>query len=78
MATALVILVYGSLGMIVTPGGIGLYTLLVAQMLVAYGVDAAPAQAFGWIAWLAQTAVIIILGLLSFLLIQPYNRKRRA
>ncbi len=76
MATALVILVYGSLGMIVTPGGIGLYTLLVAQMLVAYGVDAAPAQAFGWIAWLAQTAVIIILGLLSFLLIQPYNRKR--
>ncbi len=76
LSTALVVLVYGSLGMIVTPGGIGLYTLLVAQMLVAYGVSEVPAQAFGWIAWVAQTAVIIILGLISLLSIQTYNRKR--
>ncbi len=76
MATALVVLVYGSIGMIVTPGGIGLYTLLVAQMLVAYGVDIVPAQAFGWIAWVAQTAVILILGLVSLLSIHSYNSKR--
>jgi len=62
--------------MIVTPGGIGLYTLLVAQMLNAYGVAEVPAQAFGWIAWVAQTAVIIVLGLVSLIAIQPYNRKR--
>jgi uncharacterized protein (TIRG00374 family) len=76
MSTALIVLVYGSLGMIVTPGGIGLYTLLVAQMLVAYNVDIVPAQAFGWIAWLAQTAVIIVLGLVSLLAIHPYNKKK--
>lgn len=76
LAAALVVLVYGSIGMIVTPGGIGLYTLLVAQMLVAYGIDEVPAQAFGWIAWVAQTAVILILGLISLLSIQTYNRKR--
>jgi glycosyltransferase 2 family protein len=76
LSTALVVLVYGSLGMIVTPGGIGLYTLLVAQMLVAYNVDIVPAQAFGWIAWLAQTAVILVLGLISLLAIHPYNKKR--
>ena len=75
MSTALVVLVYGSLGMIVTPGGIGLYTLLVAQMLVAYSVPEVPAQAFGWIAWVAQTAVILVLGLISLIAIQPYNRK---
>jgi hypothetical protein len=74
--TALVVLVYGSVGMIVTPGGIGLYTLLVAQMLVAYGVPEVPAQAFGWIAWVAQAAVIIVLGLISLIAIQPYNRRR--
>lgn len=76
LVVALVVLVYGSIGMIVTPGGIGLYTLLVAQMLVAYGVTEVPAQAFGWIAWVAQTAVIIVLGLVSLIAIQPYNRKR--
>lgn len=76
IGTALVVLVYGSLGMIVTPGGIGLYTLLVAQMLVAYGVAEVPAQAFGWIAWVVQTAVIIFLGLLSLIFIQPYNKRK--
>jgi glycosyltransferase 2 family protein len=76
MVVGLVVLVYGSLGMIVTPGGIGLYTLLVAQMLVAYGVNEVPAQAFGWIAWVAQTAVIIVLGLVSLIAIHPYNRNR--
>lgn len=76
ITTALVVLVYGSVGVIVTPGGIGLYTLLVAQMLVAYGVQEVPAQAFGWIAWVAQTAVILVLGLVSLIAIQPYNRNR--
>lgn len=76
VSIALVVLVYGSIGVIVTPGGIGLYTLLVAQMLVAYSVPEVPAQAFGWVAWLAQTAVVVVLGLVSILAIQPYNRKR--
>lgn len=76
ISTALVVLVYGSIGMIITPGGIGLYTLLVAQMLVAYHVDIVPAQAFGWIAWVAQTAVIIVLGLVALLAIHPYNRNK--
>lgn len=76
IATALVVLVYGSVGVIITPGGIGLYTLLVAQMLVVYNVPQVPAQAFGWIAWVAQTAVILLLGVISLLAIQPYNRNR--
>lgn len=76
MVVALVVLVYGSIGVIVTPGGIGLYTLLVAQMLVAYNVPSVPAQAFGWIAWLVQTAVVVILGLVSLVAIHPYNKNR--
>ena len=77
--TALVVLVYGSIGMIVTPGGIGLYTLLVAQILTTvYDIAAVPAQAFGWIAWAVQTGIIIVLGIISLLLIHPYNRKRDA
>ncbi len=72
---ALVVLVYGSLGMIITPGGIGMYTLLVAEILSAYNVADVPAQAFGWIAWAVQSVVIIVLGIISFSFIHVYNRK---
>ena len=76
--SALVVLVYGSIGMIVTPGGIGLYPFLVAQILGVYGIPDVPAQAFGWIAWVVQTGLIIILGVVSLLFIHSYNRKRDA
>ena len=75
---ALVVLVYGSVGMIVTPGGIGLYPFLVAQILGVYNIPDVPAQAFGWIAWVVQTSIIIVLGVISLLSIHPYNRKKDA
>lgn len=78
MLSALVILVYGSVGMIITPGGIGLYPYLVSQILGLYLINEVPAQAFGWIAWVVQTALIIILGVVSLLIIDSYNRKRDA
>jgi len=76
--TSLIVLVYGSVGLIITPGGIGMYTLLVAQILVVYNIADIPAQAFGWIAWAVQTVLIIILGVISLLSIHAYNRRRDA
>ena len=73
-----VVLVYGSVGMIVTPGGIGMYTLLVAQILGVYNIPDVPAQAFGWIAWAVPTCLIIIMGVASLLLIHPLKRKNDA
>lgn len=76
---SLVTLVYGSLGLIITPGGIGAYPYLVAQILSGpYHVKDVPAQAFGWIAWAVQTVVIIVLGLFSLLFIHTYNNRRNA
>jgi uncharacterized membrane protein YbhN (UPF0104 family) len=75
---ALMVLVYGSVGMIVTPGGIGLYPFLVKQMLGLYLINEVPAQAFCWISWVVQTGLIIILGVISLLFIHSYNRKRDA
>lgn len=74
--SSIVVLAYGSFGIIATPGGIGAYTYLVAQILGAYNIADIPAQAFGWIAWAMQTVLIIVLGILSLLLIHPYNKKR--
>jgi uncharacterized protein (TIRG00374 family) len=78
LLAALVVLVYGSVGMIITPGGIGAYTWMVAQILGVYSVLDVPAQAFGWIAWAVQTGIIIILGLISLLAIHAYNRRKNA
>lgn len=75
---ALVVLVYGSVGMIITPGGIGLYPFLVAQILGVYNIADVPAQAFGWIAWVVQTGVIIVLGVFSLLVIHSYNKRKDA
>jgi hypothetical protein len=75
---SMVVLVYGSVGLIVTPGGIGAYPFLVAQILGAYPISESAAQAFGWIAWAVQTVIIILGGLASLILIHSYNKKRHA
>jgi hypothetical protein len=70
----LAVLVFGSLGMIVTPGGIGAYPIAVQGVLVSvYHINKNFALAFGWISWMVQTFVILVLGLLSLLLLPLYN-----
>ena len=73
---ALVVLVFGSIGMITTQGGIGAYTYLVAKILLFYNIPDAEGQAFGWISWLAQTAIVLVLGIGSFIILPIYNRNR--
>lgn len=72
---ALVVLVFGSVGMIATQGGIGAYTYLVAKILLFYGIDKASGQAFGWMSWAAQTGVIVVLGVVALILLPIYNQK---
>lgn len=70
LSEALAVLVFGTVGIISTPGGIGAYHLIVTETLVAlYGLDRTYAISFSWLAWSAQTAMIIIVGLLSLLLL---------
>lgn len=71
------VLIFGSLGMIVTPGGLGAYPIAVQNILVVYGIDKAYGFAFGWVAWSAQTFTILILGAAALLILPAYNRKRQ-
>lgn len=73
---ALSILAFGSIGMIATQGGIGAYQFIVQQILVLYGISATIGFAFGWIIWLAQTALMLVLGLGSLAAIPLYNKKQ--
>lgn len=74
---AFAVLSAGSIGMIVTPGGIGAYAYLIQKTMEVYGLNSGIALAFGWILWLAQTTVILIGGLISFVSIPYYNRKKK-
>lgn len=75
---ALVILVFGSVGMIATPGGIGAYPILLSQILILYGIKLADGNAFGWVSWSVQTGIVLILGILSLIFLPIYNSRRHA
>ncbi len=73
---ALAVLVFGTVGIISTPGGIGAYHLIVTETLVAlYGLDRTYAISFSWLAWSAQTVMIIFMGVISLLLLSRVTRK---
>ena len=59
---ALVLYIFGTVGMMVTPGGIGLYPVLVWQALAIYGVGQEAGLASGWLLWSSQQVVVLILG----------------
>jgi uncharacterized protein (TIRG00374 family) len=72
----LAILVFGTLGIISTPGGIGAYQFIVTELLSNVYLLVRPvAYAFSWIVWVGQTLMVISFGLLSLLLLPILSGK---
>ncbi|HVI44874.1 MAG TPA: lysylphosphatidylglycerol synthase transmembrane domain-containing protein [Chitinophaga sp.] len=78
ISAALAVLMIGSIGMIVTPGGIGAYQGLVQKALELYGINYIIGFAFGWIIWVVQTLLVIFLGFVSLVVLPIYNKSRQA
>lgn len=74
---SLAVITFGSIGMIATPGGIGAYPVIVAQVLFLYGIHEGIGIAYGWVSWAATTAVVILLGISSLILLPIYNRNQK-
>ena len=72
------VLSFGSVGMIVTPGGLGAYTGLVEKIVSLYGIEKAISVAISWIIWLVPTIIIILGGGISLILLPFYNRIKNA
>ena len=73
---ALSVLAMGSIGMIVSPGGIGAYAYLVQQTVSFYNIPALPyGQALGWLLWFGQFLSFILFGTASFILLPRINKK---
>lgn len=78
--TAVAMLVFGTFGIIVAPGGLGAYPIAIQKTLELYGLSTTIGLAMGWILWLAQFIFTIIFGLGAYLLInylkQPAHEKQ--
>ncbi|MEO0573136.1 MAG: lysylphosphatidylglycerol synthase transmembrane domain-containing protein [Bacteroidota bacterium] len=72
----LVAFVAGAFAMMVFPGGLGGYPIFVSAALTLFGISSNSGDAFGWIMWITQTLMIVILGAISFVLLPLLNRNR--
>jgi uncharacterized protein (TIRG00374 family) len=68
---ACTVLSLATLGMIISPGGIGAFPLAVQEVLLIYNIDNV---SFGWLIWGVSTAIIIVAGLISFGLLVHQNK----
>lgn len=67
LKAALVTLVLGAIGNMITPGGIGLYPLLFSKALSIYAVASPIGYALGWISWVVQQIGAVFIGLFSLI-----------
>lgn len=68
-------LAFASIGMIITPGGIGAYAFLLARVLEKNGVPFEIGFANGTLQWFAQFLIVLFLGFISMGLLPYYNKK---
>lgn len=57
----------GAFAMTATNGGIGLYPIAVSESLVLFNVPLEIGLSIGWIMWICQTLMVVLIGALSFL-----------
>jgi len=70
-------LAFGSIGMIITPGGIGAYALFLAKILQKNNIPYEIGFANGTLQWFAQFLIIILLGFISLGLLPYFNKKSK-
>ena len=76
LETVITAFVVGSLAIGFTNSGFGAYPLLVAEIFLLYNVPDTAGTAFGWLVWISQTILMIVLGGLSFLLLPLFNKDK--
>ncbi|MEO6730282.1 MAG: lysylphosphatidylglycerol synthase transmembrane domain-containing protein [Ferruginibacter sp.] len=75
IAAAFPVLAFASIGMIITPGGIGTYPWFIMEVMFLYGIDEAHGYANGLLQWSAQFFIILLVGFFSLLALPYYNRR---
>jgi LPXTG-motif cell wall-anchored protein len=74
-STAISCLAYASIGMIITPGGIGAYAFFMAKVLELNGIEYTLGLANGTLQWFSQMIIVIVLGGLALILLPFINKQ---
>ena len=69
------VLTFASVGMIITPGGIGAYAVFAGAVLELYNISSAIGLANGTLQWFAQFIIVLSSGFIALLLLPWYNKK---
>lgn len=72
------VLVFGTIAFIISQGGLGAYPLITAGIVMLYGISYPQGLAAGWIGWILQTVVSLILGMFSLVATSFYKRRDSA
>ncbi|MDP4291950.1 MAG: lysylphosphatidylglycerol synthase transmembrane domain-containing protein [Bacteroidota bacterium] len=70
------VLMFGTIGIIIVQGGIGIYPAIVAETLLVYDIPKTTGYATGWLIWSAQTIMMIIAGTVSMVLLPIFNKEK--
>lgn len=73
--TAFVIYLFGSVGMMISQGGLGAYPVLVWQALALYGIGESTGLACGWLLWGSQQVVVLTIGLVYLVYFSLLKKK---
>lgn len=74
---ALTVLLFGTFGVVFSPGGLGAYPLIVGGILTStYGIDEVSSFALPWLTWTSQFVLIIAIGVISLILLPIINSKK--
>ena len=74
--TAISCLAFASIGMIITPGGIGAYAYFMAKVLELNGVDYTLGLANGTLQWFSQFIIILFLGGIALIILPLFNKQK--
>lgn len=74
VASTFPVLAFASIGMIITPGGIGAYPHFIKEVLMLYNIEEGIAYANGLLQWMAQFFIILLVGFISLILLPYFNK----
>ncbi len=76
LAGVLIGIIAGRFSSAASDGGLFVYAAAILAAFSLFGLEQNPSFAFGWIMWTAQSALILIFGVLSFIFLPVFNREK--
>ncbi len=71
------VLVFSTIAFMISQGGLGSYPLMAAGILIMYNISYTQGLAAGWIGWILQTVVVLILGFASLIIASFYKKSQK-